>query len=100
MKNEILTTIATSAEIEAVRSAIEIKAMMEELKVELAKKEEILKNSLKNNGVAKALIDGHKVSLTESIRSTFDTDRFKQDFGEDSYKEYTKVSSYTRFTIS
>lgn len=78
----------------------EIEKMMEELKAEAEAIKDELKNEMSLRGLDQMEIGQYIVRWTSVLSSRFDTKRFKEEYGENVYKQYTKEVSSTRFTIA
>ena len=78
----------------------EIEKMMEELKAEAEAIKDELKNEMSLRGLDQMEIGQYIVRWTSVLSFRFDTKRFKEEYGENVYKQYTKEVSSTRFTIA
>ena len=92
--------MATNEMLNKVETLIEYEAMIEELKAEA----EEIRNTIKEEMVARdteeLAIGSHIVRFTSVLTSRFDTKRFKEKFGEDLYKTFTKEVASKRFSIA
>ena len=77
----------------------EIEKMMDELKAEAEAIKDELKNEMSLRGLDQMEIGQYIVRWTSVLSSRFDTKRFKEEYGESIYKQYTKEVSSTRFSI-
>lgn len=77
----------------------EIEKMMDELKAEAEAIKDELKNEMSLRGLDQMEIGQYIVRWTSVLSSRFDTKRFKEEYGENIYKQYTKEVSSTRFSI-
>lgn len=78
----------------------EIEKMMEELKAEAEAIKDELKNEMSLRGLDQMEIGQYIVRWTSVLSSRFDTKRFKEEYGENIYKQYTKEVSSMRFSIA
>ena len=78
----------------------EIEKMMEELKAESEAIKDELKNEMSLRGLDQMEIGQYIVRWTSVLSSRFDTKRFKEEYGENIYKQYTKEVSSMRFSIA
>ena len=59
-----------------------------------------IKNEMNARETEELAIGSHIVRFTSVLTSRFDTKRFKEAFGEDIYKAFTKEVSSRRFSIA
>lgn len=78
----------------------EIEKMMEELKAEAEAIKDELKSEMSLRGLDQMEIGQYIVRWTPVLSSRFDTKRFKEEYGENIYKQYTKEISSLRFSIA
>ena len=78
----------------------EIEKMMDELKAEAEAIKDELKNEMSLRGLDQMEIGQYIVRWTSVLSSRFDTKRFKEEYGENIYKQYTKEVSSMRFSIA
>ncbi len=92
--------MANNEMLKMVETLIEYEAMIDELKAEA----EEIRNNIKGEMVARNTeeleIGSHIVRLTSVLSTRFDTKRFKEVFGEELYKAYTKEVASKRFSIA
>lgn len=89
------TTIITKIE--------ELKALeqfMEELKAEAETLRDSLKEEMVRQNTEELEAGSYIVRFTSVLSTRFDTKRFKEAFGEDLYKAYTKQVASRRFSIA
>lgn len=89
------TTIITKIE--------ELKALeqfMEELKAEAETLRDSLKEEMVRQNTDELEAGSYIVRFTSVLSTRFDTKRFKEAFGEDLYKAYTKQVASRRFSIA
>ena len=89
------TTIITKIE--------ELKALeqfMEELKAEAETLRDSLKEEMVRQNSEELEAGSYIVRFTSVLSTRFDTKRFKEAFGEDLYKAYTKQVASRRFSIA
>lgn len=78
----------------------EMTELLEETKSIIESLQDEVKNYMTDNNVDEVLSDdGAKATWRMVISSRFDSTAFKKDF-LDIYKEYTKKTSYRRFTFN
>lgn len=89
------------AESEVINIINEFESLEETIKM-LKKQQELAKAKLVSylNGNDQAIVGDRVIRNTETISNRFDTKRFKTDFGNDAYAEYTRPIVTFRFTIS
>ena len=92
-------TKATQLEIK-IEELNEIEKMMEELKAEADAIKDELKSEMSIRGLDQMEVGQYIVRWTSVISSRFDTKRFKEEYGENIYKQYTKEVSSMRFSIA
>ena len=83
-----------------VESLIEYEAIIEELKAEAEAIRNIIKEEMMARDTEELIIGSHIVRNTSVLTSRFDTQRFKENFGEAVYKAYTKEVASKRFSIA
>ena len=69
-------------------------------KIEELNELEILMDGLKAQGTEELNLGKYIVRWTSVLSTRFDTKRFKEAFGEELYKAYTKEVSSRRFSIA
>lgn len=85
---------------EVMKELAEYTAMQEELKAQIEFLQDEVKEYMKENNVDEVLTEsGEKATFREVISNRFDSTAFKKDFA-DIYKEYTKRTTYKRFTFA
>ena len=77
-----------------------LEAMEEELKREIESLKTELKTELETRDVEELTCGQYIIRWTSVLSSRFDTKRFKEHFGEELYKAYTKEVASKRFTIA
>ena len=92
-------TKATQLEIK-IEELNEIEKMMEELKAEADSIKDELKSEMSIRGLDQMEVGQYIVRWTSVLSSRFDTKRFKEEYGENIYKQYTKEVSSMRFSIA
>ena len=92
-------TKATQLEIK-IEELNEIEKMMEELKAEADAIKDELKSEMSIRGLDQMEVGQYIVRWTLVLSSRFDTKRFKEEYGENIYKQYTKEVSSMRFSIA
>ncbi len=92
--------MATNELLKNIESLIEYEAMIEELKAEAEAIRNIIKGEMDARGTEQMEIGSHIVRFTSVLTTRFDTKRFKEVFGEDLYKAYTKEVASKRFSIA
>lgn len=92
-------TKATQLEIK-IEELNEIEKMMEELKAEADAIKDELKSEMSIRGLDQMEVGQYIVRWTSVLSSRFDTKRFKEEYGENIYKQYTKEVSSMRFSIA
>lgn len=90
-KNELIAMIEELNEYEA---------MINELKAEAETIKSVIKAEMENREVEELSIGQYIVRFTSVLSTRFDTKRFKEVFGEEMYKAYTKEVSSRRFSIA
>lgn len=78
----------------------EYEAMIEELKAEAEEIKKEIKGEMDERETEELEIGQFIVRFTSVLSSRFDTKRFKEAFGEETYKAFTKEVKSRRFTIS
>lgn len=85
---------------EVMKELAEYTALQEELKAQIEFLQDEVKEYMKENNVDEVLTEsGEKATFREVISNRFDSTAFKKDFA-DIYKEYTKRTTYKRFTFA
>lgn len=85
---------------ETMKELAEMTELLEETKSIIESLQDEVKNYMTENNVDEVLSDdGAKATWRMVISSRFDSTAFKKDF-LDIYKEYTKKTSYRRFTFN
>lgn len=85
---------------EIMKELTEMTELLEETKSIIESLQDEVKNYMTDNNVDEVLSDdGAKATWRMVISSRFDSTAFKKDF-LDIYKEYTKKTSYRRFTFN
>lgn len=92
-------TKATQLEIK-IEELNEIEKMVEELKAEADAIKDELKSEMSIRGLDQMEVGQYIVRWTSVLSSRFDTKRFKEEYGENIYKQYTKEVSSMRFSIA
>ena len=90
-KNELLAKIEELNEYEAIIN--ELKAEAEEIR-------NSIKAEMEAREVEELKVDQYIVRFTSVLTSRFDTKKFKEKFGEDIYKAFTKEVASRRFSIA
>lgn len=78
----------------------EYEAMIEELKAEADELKNDIKAEMEARETEELQIGQFIVRFTNVLSSRFDTKRFKEAFGEDVYKAFTKEVKSRRFSIA
>lgn len=89
--NELLKKVEMLAEYEA---------MIEEMRAEADELKNSIKAEMEARETEELQIGQYIVRFTSVLSSRFDTKRFKEKFGEDVYKAFTKEVKSRRFTIA
>lgn len=89
--NELLKKVELLAEYEAA---------IEELKAEADELKNSIKEEMDARGTEELQIGHFIVRFTSVVSSRFDTKRFKEKFGADVYKAFTKEVKSRRFSIA
>lgn len=89
--NELLKKVEMLAEYEA---------MIEEMRAEADELKNSIKAEMEARETEELQIGQYIVRFTNVLSSRFDTKRFKEKFGEDVYKAFTKEVKSRRFTIA
>lgn len=74
--------------------------MIEELKAEAEEIRNNIKGEMNARDTEELEIGSHIVRFTSVLSTRFDTKRFKEVFGEELYKAYTKEVASKRFSIA
>lgn len=82
-----------------VRELKELKAMAEELAVEIAAIEDEIKAEMTTRSVDELAVDVYKIRWITINGSRFDSARFKEAMPE-IYKQFTKQTTSRRFTVA
>ena len=85
------------AKIEALN---EWERLMEEAKTEADTIRDSIKSEMEERGVEELQAGSYIVRWTSVLTARFDTKSFKEKFGEDVYKAFTKQVTSRRFSIS
>lgn len=83
-----------------VNEFISFRDMKAEIEEKMEEMRAVMLADLNEKGVESIKIGGHKITSFETKRSTFDKKKFIEDFGEDGYKMYEKVSSSVSLRVS
>ena len=78
----------------------ELEELIEAAKAEADSLRDDLKQEMMNRETEEMAAGQYIVRFTSVLSSRFDTKRFKEVFGEDVYKAYTKQVSSRRFSIA
>lgn len=89
--NELLKKVEMLAEYEA---------MIEEMRAEADELKNSIKAEMEARETEELQIGQYIVRFTSVLSSRFDTKRFKEKFGEDVYKAFTKEVKSRRFAIA
>ena len=92
--------MANNEMLKMVETLIEYEAMIEELKAEAEEIRNNIKGEMNARDTEELEIGSHIVRFTSVLTTRFDTKRFKQVFGEELYKAYTKEVASKRFSIA
>lgn len=82
-----------------VRELKELKAMAEELSVEIAAIEDTIKSEMAARETDEMIVDVFKIRWVKVTSNRFDTAAFKKTHA-DLYSQYTKATETRRFTIA
>ena len=74
--------------------------LIEEAKVEAEALRDDIKQEMMKENKDEMTVGRYIVRFTSVLSSRFDTKRFKENFGEEVYKAYTKQISSRRFSIA
>ena len=78
----------------------ELENLMEQLKAQADGLRDDIKSEMTTRGTAELNLGKYIVRWTSVLSTRFDTKRFKEVFGEELYKAYTKEVSSRRFSIA
>ena len=78
----------------------ELEALIEEAKAQADSLKDDIKSVMNENALDTLEVGSYVVRYTPVSSSRFDTKRFKEEFGEDLYKKYTKEVLSNRFSIA
>ncbi|MBR5640643.1 MAG: hypothetical protein IKW92_00745 [Firmicutes bacterium] len=92
--------MATNELLRQIENLIEYEAMIEELKAEAEEIRNNIKGEMNARETEELEIGSHIVRFTSVLTTRFDTKRFKEVFGEELYKAYTKEVASKRFSIA
>lgn len=92
-----MSTLEITGKIEELR---ELEELIEEAKAQAETIKDELKALMDNKGVEELNAGRFILRYTSVLSSRFDTKRFKEKFGEDVYKAFTKEVASRRFSIS
>ena len=92
--------MANDMMLKMVETLIEYEAMIEELKAEAEEIRNNIKGEMNARETEELEIGSHIVRFTSVLSTRFDTKRFKEVFGEELYKAYTKEVASKRFSIA
>ena len=92
--------MANNEMLKMVETLIEYEAMIEELKAEAEEIRNNIKGEMNARDTEELEIGSHIVRFTSVLSTRFDTKRFKEVFGEELYKAYTKEVASKRFSIA
>ena len=86
--------------LERVENLKEVEAMIEELKLEAEAIKDELKEEMKERDTEELNLGKYIVRWTSVLSTRFDTKSFKEKFGEEIYKAFTKEVASKRWTIA
>lgn len=86
--------------IKKVELLVEYEAAIEEMKAEAEEIRNSIKAEMDERGTEELQIGQFIVRFTNVVSSRFDTKRFKEKFGADVYKAFTKEVQSRRFSIA
>ena len=92
-----MSTLEITGKIEELK---ELEELIEEAKAQAETIKDELKTLMDNKGVEELNAGRFILRYTSVLSSRFDTKRFKEKFGEDVYKAFTKEVASRRFSIS
>ena len=78
----------------------ELENLMEQLKAQADGLRDDIKSEMTTRGTEELKLGKYIVRWTSVLSTRFDTKRFKEVFGEELYKAYTKEVSSRRFSIA
>ena len=78
----------------------ELEQFMEEIRTEAETIRDSIKAEMVERDTEELIAGSYIVRFTSVLSSRFDTKRFKENFGEEVYKAYTKEVSSRRFSIA
>ena len=83
-----------------VEELLELEDFAEQIKSEAEALKKEIQNEMAERDVEELNIGKYIIRWTSVLSSRFDTKRFKENFGEEVYKAYTKEVASKRFSIS
>ena len=83
-----------------VEELLELEDFAEQIKSEAEALKKEIQNEMAERDVEELNIGKYIIRWTSVLSSRFDTKRFKENFGEEVYKAYTKEVSSRRFSIA
>ena len=92
--------MANNEMMKRIEELISYEAMIEELKAEAEEIRNSIKDEMDQRDIEELEIGSHIVRFTSVLSTRFDTKRFKEVFGEEMYKAYTKEVASKRFSIA
>ena len=92
--------MATNELLKNIETLIEYEAAIEELKAEAEEIRNTIKTEMTERDTEELEIGSHIVRFTSVLTTRFDTKRFKEVFGEELYKAYTREVASKRFSIA
>lgn len=92
--------MANNEMMKRIEELISYEAMIEELKAEAEEIRNSIKDEMDQRDLEELEIGSHIVRFTSVLSTRFDTKRFKEAFGEELYKAYTKEVASKRFSIA
>lgn len=92
--------MANNELLKKVEMLTEYEAMIEEMRAEADELKNSIKAEMEARETEELQIGQYIVRFTNVLSSRFDTKRFKEKFGEDVYKAFTKEVKSRRFTIA
>ena len=92
--------MATNEMINKIEELKELESLIEEAKAEAEAIRDDLKADLDMKGIEELSVGQYVIRFTSVLSSRFDTKLFKERFGADVYKAFTKEVSSRRFTIA
>ena len=92
--------MANNEMMKRIEELISYEAMIEELRAEAEEIRNSIKDEMDQRDLEELEIGSHIVRFTSVLSTRFDTKRFKEAFGEELYKAYTKEVASKRFSIA